>query len=209
MLNFGYTNIITIMKNSLKKPVISALSFVLAVLTVILILFFFNRYDWATRTALKHMQNSPFYDRFHDISNATNDKLAEIFLEIGNYAWGGYNAVLIIETQTEVKLYSYLLRRVDSGYLSHKADFKFCESTISRADFMRIFNELSEKGVWKLNNNYSSPGIDDGATFFLKIMRGKRKEQIIVYAPRFDKRTKHHWDIIKVIIDFCMIQECA
>ena len=143
------------------------------------------------------MQQSPFYEKFHNIHRNTKNKLSEVFMEVGSYAWGGYSAILIIETPYEVNLYSHLLR---------KDNFKYCESTISKISFSNFFDELIEKGVWKLDNN-SNSNFDDGATFFLEITKGEKKKQITVYAPEFNEDTKNHFEIIKTIQEFCTNQE--
>ncbi|MCP4347607.1 MAG: hypothetical protein GY795_19050 [Desulfobacterales bacterium] len=184
------------MKNFIKKkPVVILFLVFLAVL-----IFLFSRNnDWSTKTALRHMEKLPLYHKFHEISNTMNDKRTEIFLEKGNYAWGGYEAVLFIETKKEVKFYSYIF---------HQKGFKFFEKAVPKNDFKCFYSKLVEKGVWKLHNRFYNPFVDpivdDGPTYFLKIMNRKKKKHVAVYSPQSFKGARNHWGIIKIIEEFCL-----
>ncbi|GEM_PF-2640242 len=163
-----------------------------------LFLFFDNKRNWTTRAALKHMKKSQYYQRFHDIADKMDDKIAEIFLEIGNYSWGGYSAVLIIETKKDTKLYSYFF---------YRKNFSFCEIKIDRKEFTGFFDELVREGIWKIRNSLYNLFLDtiiihDASTYFLKIEKMGKTNYVTVYAPEVRERAEVHWTLIKNIIEF-------
>jgi hypothetical protein len=88
---------------------------------------------WVIRTVKEYFQKSSMYHKFHALSAKTNGKQTEILLEIGNYAWGGSEAILILETQDEVKLYSYLY---------YQEEFRFSENVVEKGEFAPIKNGI-------------------------------------------------------------------
>lgn len=124
------------------------------------------------------------------------------YVERGNYAWGGYEAILIIETNNEVKLYSYLL---------YKEGFSFCEGAIDKSVYMDFVAELTNEGLWRISNRLftllTDPLIEDGSTYFLNFSKDSRDRHVIVYCPELIKGAKKHWNIINKIKEFGLRQK--
>ncbi len=157
----------------------------------------------SAKVALRKMQESQYYSKIHKINKEENNKISEILFEKGNYAWGGYEAILIIETDREVKIYSYL---------PHKEGFRFCEGVIDKKVYMNFADELTEDGLWQLANRFYNPLsdaiVDDGSTYFLNFSKGKEERQVIVYCPEMIKGAKKHWDIIRKVKEFGLRYTC-
>ncbi len=176
-----------------KLTTLSLLLVSLIVLVLPIILSFGKKEDEKTQAVQTHIQKSPVYHEFHTIREIARDKKTEIFLEIGNYAWGGYQAILFLEMPNEVKLYSYLFI---------EGDFKYNENVISKKDFKHFVEGLVEKQIWEIHD-YSDNAVEDGNTYFLQVIKGNKRNNVIVYGLSLFEPDKLHWDIITDIEDFC------
>lgn len=158
----------------------------------------------STKSALRKMRESLYYSKIHEISKEANNKISEILLEKGNYAWGGYEAILIIETDHETKVYSYL---------PHKEGFRFCEGVIDKKVYMDFAAELTEDGLWRIANRLYNPFtdaiVDDGSTYFLNFSKGEEEGHVIAYCPELVKGAKKHWNIIKKVKEFGLRYTCS
>jgi hypothetical protein len=102
----------------------------------------------------------------------------EVFVEGGNYAWGGYSAILAMRKPGLAKVY---LCHVDHGAIQ--------EAEIAPEAFAGFCHELSRRGIWVIED--AEGGVDDASGHVITIREGKRERRTAVYAAAFLEDTMH------------------
>lgn len=154
--------------------------------------------------AARNMERSSFYGEIHRIRETAEGKRSAILLEQSSAAWGGYEAILLIETANGVLCYSHL--PVQSK------DREIQEQPMDRHAYAKLLQAMVEQGLWDVQDYFDSP-VMDGTTYFLTVANDQREKRLTVHAPVFAERvdpalmeaqeaTRVHAKIIKLIQDF-------
>jgi len=127
--------------------------------------------DWDTKYAKKKMRESVYYSQIQEIKELPSGGV-QLSMEVGNYAWGGYIAVVITERKDSITIHSYDSYRDESGVNVREVD---------RKEFDMFYDQLVALGIWNMKDHLSIY-CDDCSTHFFALTDLSNNVRAIIYA---------------------------
>ena len=140
--------------------------------------------------AYEQMKRSPMYERFHSFSTNAPADANQLLLEFGNYAWGGYSAILIVANSQIHQIYSY--------YPDSNGNGRFIERSEATRSWSVLVQELELLGIWETEDRLDFPA-DDASTAYLYLKNQGKEKRIAIYVPTEHQKVNAMIDSIEEV----------
>ncbi len=121
---------------------------------------------------------SPYHEVREKVKRSSHDIRSSIRIERGQQAWGGYECVWLVETSSEVRLYSF-------GGLRPEVVVK--EYVVDKSSYKELLKDLREMKAWEVKSNANWIG-EDLTGIYISLLADGREHQIVT-GGYVDKHT--------------------